>query len=427
MWPDEQVDDALYERYRVQVQRLDRAISSLERISRALTTTTEGVEVLLQTIAETIAQVFESSFVFISVQSGYKQRCAVYQGSDEPASPLQAALREHTPCLDERTLSEPGLIHVNRLPPDHRPCKQLGNIASVPMLRDGKPEGCICLQVNGSRDLDEYDAASLQTLANQAAVAIQNARLFEESLFLRAQTDELYRIAVQQKNAAERKQIELQAALDEIDSMEREQIISAERERIARELHDDVAQILYSIGLNLEWCRQRLPVESPVQERITLLKQLTRNGLYEIRNAILGLSSVNISEIGLTNVLDKLVADFGQISRISARFETEGASRELPSGVGNAHYFIAQEALYNVFKHAQAQQVEVKLIFEPEATTLTVTDDGKGIERKDSREEHAQVALGLKNMHRRAEELGGSLLVRKGDVCGTQVVARIPG
>ena len=370
---------------------------------------------------------FDSSFVFVVIKSGYKLRRAVYQASADQASTLQTDLLEHTPCLNDQTLSGPGLIHINRLTPDHRPCQQLGNVVSVPMLRDGKPEGWICLDAGVGRDLDEYDAAALQTLANQAVVAIQNARLFEDSLYLRGQTEELYRIAVQQKNEAERKQIELQAALDEIDSMEREQIISAERERIARGLHDDVAQILVSLGLNLEWCRQHLPAESPVQERITCLKQLTRTGLYEVRNAILGLSSVNISELGLTTALEKLVGDFETLSRVTAVFHIEGESRQLPNGVGNALYYIAQEALYNVFKHAQAQHVEVKLLFESEATTLTVADDGIGIGKKDGGPGRTTVTFGIRNMHRRAEELGGSLLIGEGEAEGTRIVARIPG
>lgn len=406
---------------------MDRAISSLERISHALTTTTEGVDVLLQTIARTIAQVFNSPFVFVVVKSGYKQRRAAFQDGGKNSDAPPSDLLEHAPCLDEAMLSKPGLIRINRLPRDHRPCQHLRNVVCVPMLRDGMPEGSICLQTGRDRELDEDDAATLQTLANQAAVAIQNARLFEESLYLRAQTEELYRIAVQQKNEAERKQLELQEALDEIDSMEREQIISAERERIARELHDDVAQILVSMGLNLEWCRQHLPVESPAQERIALLKQLARNGLFEVRNAILGLSSVNISEVGLTTALEKLVGDFEKISHISAVLSLEGASRQLPKGVGNALYYIAQEALYNVFKHSQAKHVEVKLLFESEATTLTVTDDGIGMGKGGDGQGRAAVTFGIKNMRRRAEELGGSLLIGKGEVGGTRVIARLPG
>jgi DNA-binding CsgD family transcriptional regulator len=208
--------DPLDGRTRVQVRRWDRDISSLGQISHALTSTTEGVDVLLQTVARTIAEVFDSSFVSIVVKSGCKQRRAIYQAGGEEESTTQTELLEHIPCLDEQTLSEQGLVEVNRLPPDHRPCQLLGDIVSVPMLRDGKPEGRICLQTGGVGGLDENDAAMLQTLANHAAVAIQNARMFEESLYIRAQTEELYRIAVQQKNEAERKQVELQVALDEI-------------------------------------------------------------------------------------------------------------------------------------------------------------------------------------------------------------------
>jgi signal transduction histidine kinase len=411
----------------VHVRPSDRALSSLDQISRALTTMTEGVDVLLQTLAQTIAEVFDSSFVLIVVKSGYKQRRAVFLAGGDEESTSRTELLEHIPCLNEQVLSEQGLVEVNRLPPVHRPCQALGAIVSAPMLREGKPEGRICLQTDGVGRLTENDAAMLRTLANRAAVAVQNARMFEESLYLRAQTEELYRIAVQQKNEAERRQVELQAAQDEIDSMEREQIISSERERIARELHDDVAQILISIGLNLEWCRQQLPTESLVQERLALLKQLARNGLFEIRNTILGLSSINISEVGLTSALAKLAADFEKISRISAEFHVEGESRPLPHGVGNALYYIAQEALYNVFKHAHAQHVEVRLLFEPEAAALTVTDDGVGIAKRDEEEGRRSVTFGIKNMLRRAEELGGSVLIGMGETAGTRITARIPG
>jgi hypothetical protein len=156
--------DLLDGRTRVQVRRWDRDISSLRQISHALTSTTEGVDVLLQTIARTIAELFDSSFVFIVVRSDYKQRRAIYQTGGEEENATQTELPEHIPCLNEQTLSEQGLVEVNRLPPDHRPCQLLGNIVSVPMLRDGKPEGCICLQIGGGRDLDEHDAATLQKI-----------------------------------------------------------------------------------------------------------------------------------------------------------------------------------------------------------------------------------------------------------------------
>lgn len=403
---------AIAERPRAQARGLELSVSSLEAISQALTLTTEGVDVLLQTIARTVAEIFDASCVSVVVNSGYKQRRAIYETGGGHQEMLPAALPENI-----RGLNDGDLGHVSAK----------GDIVCVPMLKDGRPEGWIRLKTTAARELDANEAAMLQTLATQSLAAIQNAKQFEESLYLHAQTEELYRIAVQQKNEAERKQVELQAALDEIDSMEREQIISAERERIARGLHDDVAQILVSMGLNLEWCRQHLPAESPVQERLTCLKDLARTGLFEVRNAILGLSSVNISELGLPTALENLVGDFEKISRLPSAFQMEGATRQLPLEVDNALYYIAQEALYNVFKHARASHVHVKLVFESEAMTLTVTDDGIGIGKCQDGERRSTVTFGTKNMLRRAEELGGSLLIGDAEGKGTRVVARIPG
>lgn len=403
------------------------AISSLVQITRALTSMTEGVDSLLETIARTIAEVFDSSFVFVDAKAGYKHRRAMYLASGQEESADRVELLEHQPCLNENVLAEQGVVEVDRLSPGRLPCSRLGNVVCLPMPFDGTPEGCICIQseIPGGPNKDRL--ALLRVFANQAAVAIGNARMFEESAYLRAQAEDLYRIAVRQKNEAERKQLELQEAMDEIDSMEREQIISSERERIARELHDDVAQILISIGLNLEWCRQHLPAGSDLEERLALLKQMARNGLYEIRNAILGLSSANISEVGLTCALGKLTADFEKISRVHAEFQAEGVSRLLPQGVGNALYYIAQEALYNVFKHARAQSVEIRLLYESEALCLSVTDDGVGIDQGETGLTNGSMTFGIKNMLRRAEELGGSLMIGKGETSGTRIVARIPG
>lgn len=425
--PMDEATDIPPERFRDQVQRLDRALSSLERISHALTTTTQGVDVLLQTIVKTVAEVFGSQFVFLVIKNGYKEISAIYPPIKAKADGTEADFLEHGWCLTEQALLGSGSMRVKCMARKGCPCEQIRNVVTVPMSRDGVLEGSISLQIAGDHDMDENDASTLQILANQATVAIQNARLFEESQYLRAQAEGLYRIAIEQKNEAERKRRELEMAQDEIDAMEREQIISTERERIARELHDDVAQILSSIGLNLEWCRQHLPPDSSVEERIVLLKQLARNGLYEIRNAILGMSPVSIAELGLARALEKLVGDFENISRIAAKIAVKGAPRHPATGVENALYHICQEALYNVFKHAQAQRVNVELTFEPDAMVLTVVDDGIGIRAGASGAESSAARFGLRNMIARAEEFKGTCTICRGEDKGTRIITRIPG
>ncbi|MBI5033892.1 MAG: GAF domain-containing sensor histidine kinase [Chloroflexi bacterium] len=410
-----------------QVQRLDRALASLERISHALTTTTQGVEVLLQTIVKTVAEVFGSQFVCLTIKTGYKELSAIYPPVKSNGDGTETNFLAQAWCVTEQTLVESSSMRVKCRAREGCPCEQIRNVVTVPMSREGILEGSISLQINDDHDMDEYDSSTLQILANQATIAIQNARLFEESQYLRDQAEGLYRIALEQKNEAERKRRELEMAQDEIDAMEREQIISTERERIARELHDDVAQILSSIGMNLEWCRQHLPPDSPIEERIVLLKQLARNGLYEIRNAILGMSPVNIAELGLAESLEKLVGDFEKLSRIPTHLDVNGEPRHPADGVANALYHICQEALYNVFKHAQAQHVNITLTFEPMGTILSVVDDGIGISTGTSGVEPSVVKFGLKNMISRTEQLKGTLTISRGEEKGTRVEARIPG
>ncbi len=425
--PVNQTRDSLQEEYRLQVQRRDRALASLERISHALTTTTLGVDVLLHTVVKTVAEVFGSPFVFLVIKTGLKEVSAIYPPLSAQIDGSDTQILQRGWCITEQTLIESGSMRVQCLAREGCPCAQIRNVVTVPMSRDGIFEGSISLQTDDDHDLNEYDASTLQILANQAAVAVQNARLFEESQYLRARAEELYRIAVEQKNEAERKQRELEMAQDEIDAMEREQIISRERERIARELHDDVAQILSSIGMNLEWCRQQLDPDSPVQERMGLLKQLARSGLYEIRNAILGMSPVIVSSLGLVAAIEKLVGDFENISRIDATTVVKGVPRHPPADIGDSLYHICQEALHNVYKHAQAAHVTVELEFGENAIILTVVDDGIGIPLSLAGENPTPGTFGLKNMIVRAEKFGGTLTIRREEIRGTRITARIPG
>jgi signal transduction histidine kinase len=420
--------DALYERSRLQTRRLDQAISSLESISHALTTTTQGVDVLLQTIIGTIAKMFECSFVLLLSDDCGCDPCIVYYPLGPPAVALRDDLLKIMPRLTQYMTSTLRPARINLTPDGNFVVdEENGHFLCVLMLREGTLVGAICMQLSAAMQLDQYHLAQLHILANQAAIAIQNAQLFEESQHLKAKAEELYRLALEQKDEAERKRRELQAALAEIDTMEREQIISAERERIARELHDSVAQILTSIGINLEWCRQHLPPDSSLLERFVLLKGLARNGLFEIRSAILSLSSPGVAEVGLVAALERLVGDFEKIARITTSFATPGEICRLDPDIEDALYHVCQEALHNIFKHAQASQVMVSLNFTLDELTLTITDDGLGIDPR-AVEQIGQrgVTFGLNNMFKRTAELGGTLWVNRLNGKGTRLIARIP-
>jgi signal transduction histidine kinase len=401
----------------------DRTLSSLEQISRVLTVTTRGVPVLLQTIVDTIAAAFDCPFVYLVVKSGDSEVCAMYPPRPDPPT---NRLFPGAWCITERTLLQSGPTDVVCRAADGCPCVVPGAVITIPMSRDGVLQGSIAFHTSGDSGLDEYNSSLLQLLADQATVAIQNARLFEESQQLRRQAEDLYRVADAQRAEAERKRRELEMAQDEIDAMEREQIISGERERIARELHDDVAQILAGIGLNVEWCRQQLPPDSVVQERLSCLKELARDGLYEIRHALLGLSPGAVTQLGLVGGLGKLVEDFQRISRTSAVLEVTGTARATPRGTDDALYHICREALHNAFKHARATTVRVSLTLAEDAVSLSVVDDGVGLGAAVTGAGPG-VTFGLSNMRSRAAELGGHLTIGRDGDRGTRVTARIPG
>lgn len=411
----------LYEKSQVQAERLDRAISSLKSISQVLTATTQGVEALLQAVVRTAAELFETEYAVMTLSGSDNAQQRFYCAYGSPSGPM-AAVPPRSLCrlIDTVIEDQRPVFNVTRDNADS------AVIVCVPMFREETLVGTICLQAREGCDFAESDISILQTLANQAAVAIENARLFEESQHLQAETKRLYEIALQQKSEAEKKTRELEQARNELGLAQKEQLLSEERNRIARELHDSVAQILTSIGLNLEWCRQQLAEDSPLYEKILCLKQLARNGIYEIRNTIYELSAINISELGLAPALVGISQEFQRITGIEADLTVVGEVRRLPLNGETALYRVAQEALYNVFKHAQATHVDLKLEFTSHELLLTITDNGIGIPEEAIKQSREGTTFGLKNMWERIEKLKGKLQITDLNGSGTRVTAIIP-
>lgn len=414
---------ALYEASRRQALRLDRALASLKSISQVLTTTTQGVDALLQAVVRTAAELFETDYAVIALGPDLEAPQMVYCAYRLPGRAMPATLPDPLHHLIVSVMEEPKALHrVSEEDQTYSLC--------VPMFREKTLAGALCLQTRDGCDFDDSDLAMLQTLANQAAVAIENARLFEETRRLHAETTRLYQLAVQEKEQAERKTRELEEARAELSLMQREQILSEERNRIARELHDSVAQILTSIGLNLEWCRQQLPEDSLVYRRILDLKQLARSGIYEVRNTIFELSSVHISETGLVPALQELLKEFERTTDIVAELTVNGQVQRLPLPVETALYRVTREALYNVFKHAQASRVNVSVAFRPGRVRLQVTDNGVGIAPAAIERCQEGLTSGLRNMVSRMEEVGGELIISNlssdGQGQGTSVAALVP-
>jgi signal transduction histidine kinase len=227
------------------------------------------------------------------------------------------------------------------------------------------------------------DAALALAIANQAAVAIENARLYEQA---------------------------------------QAQATAEERQRLARELHDAVTQTLFSASLIAEVV-PRIWERDPEKGRARLeeVRQLTRGALAEMRSLLLELRPAALTQTGLGDLLRQLAEAFQGRARVPARVTVAGEGA-VPPDVQVALYRVAQEALNNAAKYAQASTVEVALKLREGGVELSIADDGLGFDPTSIQAGH----LGIGIMRERCARIGAALSVDSAEGRGTRVAVRWP-
>jgi PAS domain S-box-containing protein len=254
---------------------------------------------------------------------------------------------------------------------------------AVPIVSKGEVYGGMLLYYAEPRVFFEDEVELAVAFADQAALAIQNSRL--------------------------RDQIE-QAAT------------SAERGRLARDLHDAVTQTLFSASLIAEalprvWDRQPEQGRSGLEE----LRQLTKGALAEMRTMLVELRPSALTEKPLGELLRHLTEAATSRTRVPTELTVEGDSSLDPS-LQVALYRIAQEALNNIAKHAGASQASVDLYCQPGRVTLRVSDNGCGFNPDDVLPDR----LGMGTMRERAEQVGAALDITSQLGHGTQIIVNWP-
>ncbi len=197
----------------------------------------------------------------------------------------------------------------------------------------------------------------------------------------------------------------------------RQQAAAEERTRLARDLHDAVSQTLFSASLISEvlprlWERDKKEGEKRLEE----VRQLTRGALAEMRTLLLELRPDSLVEADIEYLLHQLAESITGRSRVPVTVAVTGHC-VVPVEVKVALYRIAQEALNNVAKHADAKEAKVRLLCRAGRVTLRVSDDGKGFNTRGI----PPNSLGLNIMRERAREIGASLTVRSKAGAGTTV------
>jgi signal transduction histidine kinase len=256
---------------------------------------------------------------------------------------------------------------------------------AVPLMTKNIVIGVLDVQSNSLNAFDEKDLTVLQSLASQAAVAIENARLYQQA---------------------------------------RQLAVVEERNRLARDLHDSVTQSLYGITLFAE-AADRLLAAGDVDlaaEHVRELRVTAQESLREMRLLIFELRPLILGEHGLASALQVRLESVEGRSGLETVLEIEGEEQELPAETEGGLYRIAQEALNNALKHAQARCIEIRLRWTPSPITLEIIDDGVGFDPHTIRQ---QGGLGLQGMEERAAQLGSQLSIQSQPGQGTRVKVEV--
>ena len=253
----------------------------------------------------------------------------------------------------------------------------------VPLSLKEQVIGMLVLTSSKEEAFTQHHSALALAIANQAAVAIENARLYEQAQEL--------------------------AAIEE-------------RQRLARELHDSVSQALYGISLGVHTARMQLDRNpKDLAESLDYVLELAEAALIEMRALIFELRPESLETEGLVTALTKQAAALHARQGILVQLNL-GQEPDIPLKVKQDLYRIAQEALHNTVKHARASQVELKLDQTNEVIMLEIRDNGRGFDTTSSFPGH----LGLHSMHERVTKLGGTFQIESIEGKGTVICIHIP-
>jgi signal transduction histidine kinase len=247
-----------------------------------------------------------------------------------------------------------------------------------PMRRDGIPQGLLLAACPDEGKHDE-NGSLLRRLADESAVAVENARLF---------------------------------------SRVREISIDEERRRLARELHDGIAQSLTHLRYELDFmARHGGGAADPMRRDIQRLSRVVERTSADVRSMILGLRA-SVADQGLIGALRSYLADLQRLGGPSMSFDARGEVR-LPGDIEGEIFRVAQEAVSNALRHANATTISVRLISGATQVRLTVEDDGVGL--RGSRRSKTG-GIGLDAMRERAELIGAHFAVGPRESGGTMVL-----
>jgi signal transduction histidine kinase len=413
-----------YPEYVRSTERLELAVQALDGISRALVRTAAGPRTLVEWVVRTAAAHLRAEWLLFVVADGVLPAArprflAVVNGElIDDESRLPAGLHEHLAVLRGR----PWEVEAHASGQEW---------VRVSMTLDDEPVGGIAARPSAGLEVAATDRAVLRVLANQAAVALHNSFLFHATTQLRGQSDQLYDATTRHARDLAARSAELAETQRQLVAVMQRQALDDERHRIARELHDSVTQSVLSVGMIVEVCRAELEgMDGPaakIAERLAPAKDLTRHAAEQLRTAIYALHRPADEAVAPLPVLLQRLSTVHRPINLNVNVALDGPPVPLPAQAEQSMLRWTGEALFNAAAHGKATRAQVRLRYRADAVTLRVSDNGTGDPAQLRRALRLSCTAdlsgrhrGLANMVAMAEELGGSLSIRRsrtGGIC----------
>ena len=371
--------------------RWSRQLESLMEVSSAMARET-SVDRLLDLIAERLHDLLEARLVTVALPAGPEQVrivAAAGEQADEVLGELLPLHESKTGRVFERRRSERVDSVLDDPEVDRVFTRRVHARAGlwVPLLVQDRAIGVISaydkLSAPDARFTEE-DIRLAETFATRAAVAVE--------LSERVERDALRRVVAAQE---------------------------LERQRLARELHDETGQALTSILLGLR-AMEAAKTDEDVRAAAVDLRELVVRTLQDVRQLAVELRPKALDDFGLIAALERLVETWTEQTGISVQLQASLPGR-LPSEIETALYRIVQEALTNIVKHARASRVSIVLSERERAVTVVIEDDGIGFAPRSARED----GLGLVGMRERVALIGGRLEIESREGAGTTLLVEV--
>lgn len=371
----------------------DRDLRILNEIAQALNRSID-LDAALQTTLAQMAALFDlhTGWIWLRNERTHEFYLAAAQNLPPALADNPARMEGWCYCLESYAEGDlAGAANVNVIT-----CTRLKNLvqganglryhASIPLYAHGKELGVLNLASTDWRELSADDLRLLYTVGDLLSIAIERARLYAHST--------------------------------EVGAVE-------ERNRLAREIHDTLAQGLSAIALQLETADALLESGQPperIQQAIHQALHLARTNLDEARRSVLDLRAAPLEGRTLAEAIRQLVQEVTAKAALVINFQAVGAQQPLPVALEAGLYRVAQEALANIVSHAHATSADLHLLVTLETVQLTIQDNGCGFEP----EAVTPNRYGLTGMNERVRLLGGQLEIQSALGAGAKVVVTVP-